>query len=84
MSNKRPEFSEITRREFLTLSGASVITVSSGKETPAENNSAPFLSPQSSGAAKAIDDQKPWYATMRRCGQINFNERDPIAMDVNA
>ena len=84
MSNKRPEFSEITRREFLTLSGASVMTVSSAKETPAENNSAPFLSPQSSGAAKAIDDQKPWYVTMRRCGQINFNERDPIAMDVNA
>lgn len=26
--------------------------------------------------------EKPWYASMRRCGQINFNERDPLVMDV--
>jgi hypothetical protein len=26
--------------------------------------------------------QGTWYATMRRCGQININERDPIDMDV--
>lgn len=27
-------------------------------------------------------EDKPWYESMRRCGQINFNERDPLAMDV--
>lgn len=26
---------------------------------------------------------KPWFAEMRRCGQINFNERDPLTMDAN-
>ena len=52
-----------TRREFLSLSAASVIVASAGKL-------------QAEG--------KPWYATMRRCGQINFNERDPLTMDVNA
>jgi hypothetical protein len=25
---------------------------------------------------------KPWYATMRRCGQTNFNERDPLELDI--
>lgn len=24
---------------------------------------------------------QPWYDTMRRCGQTNFNERDPIELD---
>ncbi|HEY2933217.1 MAG TPA: alpha-amylase family protein [Acidobacteriota bacterium] len=32
--------------------------------------------------AKAAET--PWYASMRRCGQINFNERDPLNMDVEA
>ena len=26
---------------------------------------------------------QPWYATMQRCGQTNFNERDPIELDIN-
>jgi Hypothetical glycosyl hydrolase 6/Beta-galactosidase trimerisation domain len=26
----------------------------------------------------------PWYQKMRRCGQINFNERDPESLDINA
>ena len=60
--NQNPVSNELTRREFLTLSAASVIVASAG-------------------GLKAGD--RPWYATMRRCGQINFNERDPLAMDVN-
>jgi hypothetical protein len=28
-------------------------------------------------------ERQPWYATMRRCGQTNFNERDPIELDIN-
>ncbi len=30
----------------------------------------------------AADDARPWYATMQRCGQTNFNERDPIELDI--
>jgi hypothetical protein len=58
----------LSRREFIAISAPAVIVATSGK--------------LQAGAAQ--DDGKPWYAVMRRCGQINFNERDPLAMDVNA
>lgn len=25
----------------------------------------------------------PWYQTMRRCGQVNFNERDPVELNID-
>lgn len=33
--------------------------------------------------SEAQADEKPWYASLRRCGQINFNERDPLALDID-
>jgi hypothetical protein len=38
----------------------------------------------SAGELQAQENGKPWYEVMRRCGQINFNERDPLTMDVIA
>ena len=74
--------SRITRRKFLAVSGASIITISADKADA--NIGAAFFRPQSrETAVKAADSQRPWYAVMRRCGQINFNERDPLTMDVN-
>ncbi len=32
--------------------------------------------------AQAAGQGKPWYETMRRCGQTNFNERDPEVLDI--
>jgi len=33
--------------------------------------------------AEASGTAKPWYATMRRAGQTNFNERDPIELNID-
>lgn len=34
-------------------------------------------------ASRAGASAAPWYATMRRCGQTNFNERDPELLNIN-
>ena len=31
----------------------------------------------------AAPDRVPWYQNMRRCGQVNFNERDPIELNID-
>src|SRR5436309_13677386 len=42
------------------------------------------LAPHIFGAEQQNTDHgRPWYATMRRCGQTNFNERDPIELDIH-
>ena len=28
------------------------------------------------------EERLPWYRTMRRCGQVNFNERDPLELNI--
>ncbi len=33
--------------------------------------------------AEQQKSERPWYATMRRCGQTNFNERDPIELNID-
>lgn len=40
----------------------------------------------SAGKLVAADSSRdrPWYSTMRRCGHLNFNEQDPLTMDVDA
>jgi len=63
----------ITRRDFLAISSVPV---------------AARLAARAHADARAfapLEDVngRPWYATMRRCGQININEHDPHDMDVN-
>lgn len=58
---------QMTRREFIAVSAASVMVTQAGKSL-----------------AQASEQGKPWYATMRRCGQLNLNERDPLTLNVGA
>lgn len=41
------------------------------------------ITPHLFGAEPQNPERRPWYATMRRCGQTNFNERDPIELDID-
>ena len=61
---------ELTRREAITvICGAAL----------APNI---FGASQASTGSPQDSAKEPWYATMRRCGQTNFNERDPIELDI--
>ncbi|HEY3219887.1 MAG TPA: alpha-amylase family protein, partial [Gemmatimonadales bacterium] len=59
----------LTRRQFLAGSAAA-LAGSTGR------------SPM--GAWLLRPGTEPWYATMRRCGQLNLNERDPLTLDVTS
>jgi len=56
----------MNRREFIEVSGASLVVASSARL-----------------GALAPEAGKPWYETMQRCGQVNFNEQDPVSMNAD-
>jgi hypothetical protein len=64
----------ITRREFLAISSVPV----AARLAARTHADAPAFAP-----IEALANASPWYTTMRRCGQININERDPLDMDVD-
>src|SRR6516225_9060827 len=64
----------MNRRSFLLLTATSVAATPTdlvGAFTPSRSPASPTSTSR-------------WYAVMRRCGQINYNERDPLTMDAEA
>jgi Hypothetical glycosyl hydrolase 6 len=61
---------DLTRREAIT-----VMCAAAGAA----------LTPNILGAAAAdrASTTAPWYSTVRRCGAVQFNERDPLTMDIS-
>lgn len=79
----------MNRRSFL-LTAASLIAPpadflripAKGELTRSVNDGGNFVEVLTQGLTLASSG--PWHAVMRRCGQINYNERDPLTMDAEA
>jgi hypothetical protein len=65
---------KIDRRQFLLLSSAAAL---GGQLLHAADSTPP-------AAAAAVPSDLPWHQNLKRVGQVNMNERDPIELDVNA
>ncbi len=68
---------KLDRREFLVLTAAAAVLphqILGGNDAPAET---PGAAPAGTPAGTP-----PWHQRVRRVGQVNFNERDPLELDV--
>ena len=63
---------DLNRREFLKLSSAAL---------PASALACLGANPLLAAIAPA-GEERPWHQRLRRIGQVNFNERDPVELDV--
>src|SRR5215470_3397369 len=70
MEQKR-QLTTMTRRRFIAASAAAAVPLI-------------VLGDESSGLWAGGASGEPWHARLRRCGQINVNEKDPLDMDVEA
>jgi hypothetical protein len=79
----------VNRRSFLSTAASLIALPSDLVSNPSTTEM-----PRSTGGGrdfveglmhrKDLSGSSPWYAVMRRCGQINYNERDPLTMDAEA
>ena len=69
MARTKADSGSLSRREF--LGATATVTLSTGNllRTVRAHDASPST---------------PWYSVMRRCGQINVNERDPLTLDAEA
>jgi hypothetical protein len=70
MMEQKRQLTTITRRRFIASSTAAAMPLLAWRGV--------------AGALWPGIPAEPWYARMRRCGQINVNEKDPLDMDVEA
>ena len=69
----------LNRRQFLAVSGAA-LPVGLLATEPFPSKLAALAEPLAAGGTAAAAE--PWHRRLRRIGQVNFNERDPVELDV--
>src|SRR5690242_7837835 len=70
----------LNRRQFLVASGAMIPAgMLSAQSTSHLLEQLANATPE---AASGGDGAIPWHQRVRRIGQLNFNERDPIVLDI--
>src|SRR5438270_5661568 len=67
----------MNRRSFLLLTASAAASRTNPLQSAAVNV-------PSENQADLASSSSAWYSTMRRCGQINYNEHDPLTMDADA
>ncbi len=79
----------MNRRSFLVTAASLIVPpadffplVATSELTRSANDGGNFVEGLTQG--RNLPSSSPWYAVMRRCGQINYNERDPLTMDAEA
>src|SRR5437764_9230324 len=69
MARTKADSESLSRREFLGATATVALSTDGLLRTARAHDASPST---------------PWYSVMRRCGQINFNERDPLTLDADA
>src|SRR5204862_2557458 len=67
-------------RSWRSISNLESTTMITRREFLAASSASLIVSAVGSPAEQGSD--RPWYETMRRCGQLNLNEEDPETLDV--
>src|SRR5204862_3040364 len=67
-------------RSWRSISNLESTTMITRREFLAASSASLIVSAVGSPAEQGSD--RPWYETMRRCGQLNLNEEDPKTLDV--
>ena len=69
MARAKSDSGPLSRREFLGATATVALSTGSLLKT---------------ARAQDASESKPWHSVMRRCGQINASERDPLTLDAEA